>query len=56
MNASKIKGISQEHYESLSIPDHLKGNQNIKTLFNKFGGLFSFDGKFKSTNILEHEI
>ena len=38
------------------MPKGLKEKQEIRELFEKFGGLFSFDDSFGHTPLLEHEI
>ena len=48
--------MTTEQFASLNIPQSLKQNNTIQELFYKYGGIFSFDGTFKQTNILEHEI
>ena len=34
----------------------MKGKIEVRNFFEKYGRLFSFDGSFKATNVLEHEI
>ena len=48
--------MSDENYAKLTIPKIIKRKPEVRALFDKFVKLFSFDGTFAYTNIMEHEI
>ena len=48
--------MKQEQYDQLNIDQIVKYKLEVRELFNKYAALFSFDGSFGSTNVLEHEI
>ena len=48
--------MTDEEYDKLNIPTEVKEKSEVRALFDKYGGLFSFDGSFGHTNVMEHEI
>ena len=54
--ARNLKRMTQEQFETLAIPAPLKKDERVRALFERFGGLFSFDGTFGHTTLMEYEI
>ena len=48
--------MTNEEYDKLNIPMEVKEKSEVQAFFDKYGGLFSFDGSFQHTNFMEHEI
>ena len=56
LSASKLRRMTEEEYAKLNIPKEISGDERVRALFDKHGGLFSFDGTFGHTIVMEHEI
>ena len=48
--------MTPKQYVSLNILDELKKDEAVKTLFEQYSDIFSFDGSFGYTTVMEHEI
>ena len=48
--------MTDEEYAKLNIPKEIAGDERVRAFFDRHGGLFSFDGHFGYTVVVDHKI
>lgn len=48
--------MSDDSYAKLKMPEEFKQLPQVRAFFDKYAAIFSFDGKFGYTNVMEYEI